>query len=289
MQILTIVTPVFGVAAIGFFWVRLGQEFPTDFVTRFVTTVSLPALMFSVLVKAEIAPSALSAILLAAVLCHLANWFVFYLSLNAFGLDRPTYLAPLIFGNTGNMGLPLCLYAFGTAGLEYAVVVFAVSAIFMFSLGLALLSGRADWAKLMKDPVLWGTGLGLLFLVCDWSVPTSALNAISLIGQVAIPMVLVTLGATIARLPFAAVPQIAPLALFKILTSASIAWGVAYLLDLSPLISSILIMQMAAPVGVTSYLLAHAHRVNSEKVAGLVLGSTLLSMITFPILLLFLL
>ena len=57
-------------------------------------------------------------------------------------LDRRTFLAPLIFGNTGNLGLPLALFAFGDVGLGYAVVIFAVMAILSFTVTAQVLFRR---------------------------------------------------------------------------------------------------------------------------------------------------
>ncbi len=116
------------------------------------------------------------------------------------GLNRRTYLAPLIFGNTGNLGLPLALFAFGDEGLSYAVVVFAIMAIWSFTFGIWLVAGAGSFGKVLREPLVWATLLGGLFLWQDWQTPLFLTNTLELIGQMAIPLMLITLGVAVARL-----------------------------------------------------------------------------------------
>ena len=70
----------------------------------------------------------------------------------------------MIFGNTGNLGLPLAFFAFGNDGLSYAVIIFAVMAIFSSTFGIWVVSGEKNLFKLLKEPIAWGAILGSLFL-----------------------------------------------------------------------------------------------------------------------------
>lgn len=287
IKVLSIVAPVFLVAGTGFLWFKSGRDYPIEFISRFVTQISLPALTFTILAGAELKPSAVTTILLAALLAYLVNWAVFHKICGYFALERRTHLAPMIFGNTGNMGLPLCFYAFGQLGLELAIVVFAVTSILAFTLGIALISGRANVLRIFRDPVLWATGFGFLCLYNDVDVPLWLMNFLDLLGQLAIPLVLLTLGVSIAQLPIRQLASIFPISALKIGVSFLVAFGISALIGLDTLARNILILQMSTPVGVSSYILALGYDVDADRVARLVLGSTLISIISFPLLLAF--
>ena len=164
LTVLEIVAPVGLLGSIGFIWVRTGHEYRMEFITRLSMTLSVPALIFTALMKTTIDPSALTALTLASIAAYLVLSGVFWVLLRVGRLSQRTFLAPMIFGNTGNVGLPLALFAFGEAGFAYAVVVFAVMAIFSFTAGVWLVSGGGTPLRALKEPVTWATLLGALFL-----------------------------------------------------------------------------------------------------------------------------
>lgn len=285
LTVLNITAPVFILAAVGFTWVKLGFEYRVEFVTRLAMTLAVPCLVFTALINTELAPSALSSVTLAALAAYGIVTIVGWLAVSFAGLDRRTYLAPMIFGNTGNLGLPLALFAFGPEGLSLAVVVFAVTAVWSFTLGVWLVSAESSLKAIFREPLVGATILGALFLWQGWSIPEPLFNALDLIGQMAIPMMLITLGVAVARLRPTKLPRAVVLSIVKVIACAGLTYGVALALGLSDMASAVLILQMSTPVAVTSYLLAEKYGADSASVAGLVVVSTLLSVAYLPILL----
>jgi malate permease and related proteins len=288
LTVAEIVAPVFLLAAIGFGWVKLGLEYRLQFVSQMAMTLATPCLIFGALMQTEIAPQALATVSLAAVVAYGALTVLFWGFVAAAGLERRTYLAPLIFGNTGNVGLPLALFAFGEAGLSYAVVIFAVMAIWSFSFGIWLVSGGGAPDKVVREPLVWGTALGIMFLAMGWQTPRFLTNAIDLIGQMAIPLMLITLGVAVARLRPERFGRAVWLSLFRVALGIAVAAGTGLWFGLDHVALSVLILQVATPVAVTSYLLAEKYGADAEAVAGLVVISTLLSVVTMPLALAFL-
>ncbi len=284
-MVMEIVAPVFLLAGIGFAWVKLGFEYRIQFVTQLAMTLSVPCLIFVSLMQTEIDPAALTALSFAAVAAYLAVSLVAAVLTRLGRLDRRTYLAPLIFGNTGNLGLPLALFAFGETGLSYAVVVFAIMAIWSFTFGIWLVAGAGSFGKVLREPLVWGTLLGALFLWQDWQTPLFLTNTLKLIGQMAIPMMLITLGVAVARLSPGGVMRAMILSLVKLVICVAIAWGAALAFDLDRIAFGVLVLQVATPVAVTSYLLAEKYGADSQAVAGLVVVSTLMSVGALPLLL----
>uniref|UniRef100_UPI004048739E AEC family transporter n=2 Tax=Yoonia sp. TaxID=2212373 RepID=UPI004048739E len=287
LTVLNITAPVFILGAVGYIWVRLGFEYRVEFVTRLTMTLSVPCLIFVALMTAQIDPTALAALSIASFVAYAIVSVVFIVVLKLRGLPFSTYLAPLVFGNTGNLGLPLALFAFGEAGLSYAVVVFAVMAILSFTIGVWVVSGGGSLMRVVKEPIVAATVLGALFLWQGWSTPVFLTNALELIGQMAIPIMLITLGVAVARLETRDMGQAVWLSGLKALVCAAAAWFAARWMGLAPIPTAVLIVQISTPVAVTSYLLAEKYGTEAQPVAGMVVASTILSVITLPLILAF--
>lgn len=287
LTVLNITAPIFILAAVGYGWVKLGFEYRVEFVTRLAMTLSVPCLIFVALMTADIDPQALGSLSLASFTAYGLVSIVFLGIVKLRKLDTSTYLAPLVFGNTGNLGLPLAMFAFGEEGLSYAVVVFAVMAILSFTIGVWVVAGGGSPIRVIKEPVVAATFLGALFLWQGWQTPIFLTNALELIGQMAIPIMLITLGVAIARLETNDMGRAVWLSAIKVVVSAGAAWTAARWFGLAPIPSAVLIVQLATPVAVTSYLLAEKYGHEAQPVAGLVVASTLLCVISLPLILAF--
>ncbi|PJE30505.1 Membrane transport protein [Pseudooceanicola marinus] len=285
LTVLEITAPVFLLAAIGFTWVRMGFDYQIDFVTRLAMTLSVPCLIFTALMKTEIDPAALTALSLAAVAAYAALTAVTALAIWGLKLEMRSYLSPLIFGNTGNLGLPLALFAFGEAGLSYAVVVFAVMAVWNFTFGVWIVSGGGSVVRALKEPLLWATILGGIFLSQGWQTPLFLTNTLELVGQLAIPLMLITVGVAVARLRPGSIRLASWLSVLKVVLCVAIAWVTGRAFGLDDVAFAVLVLQISTPVAVTSYLLAVKYGADADAVAGLVVVSTLLSVLLLPALL----
>lgn len=288
LTVLQIVAPVGILAGIGFAWVKAGFEYRMEFVTRLAMTLATPCLIFTALMKTEVERAALADLLFAALAAYALLTAVFWGLILVLGLERRTYLSPLIFGNTGNLGLPLALFAFGQAGLGYAVVVFAVAAVWGFTFGVWLVSHGGSPLRVLKEPLVASTLLGALFLWQGWHTPLWLTNSLELIGQMAIPLMLITLGVAVARLTPGRLGQAIWLSLLRVVICLCIGVAVGHVFALEPVAMAVLILQVSTPVAVTTYMLASKYGADGDAVAGMVIVSTLLSVVTLPLTLAFL-
>ena len=163
-SVLEVVAPVFILAAIGFLWVKLGFEYRVQFVTRLSMSLGVPCLIFTALMQTKIDAGFLQITVFASILAYALVTLVGFALVKLAGLDLRTYLGPLIFGNTGNVGLPLAFFAFGDEGFGYAVVIFAIMGMYSFTAGIWIVSGGGSFFKIVKEPLVSATFLGALFL-----------------------------------------------------------------------------------------------------------------------------
>jgi predicted permease len=287
LTVLEIVAPVFLLATVGFAWVKLGFEYRITFVTQLAMTISVPCLIFTALMKTQIDPATLSTVSIAAVTAYFLVTIAAFMTVKIAGISRQTFIAPLIFGNTGNLGLPLAYFAFGDQGLGYAVIIFAIMGVYSFTFGVWLVSGGGSVLRVIREPMVGATILGALFLWQGWQTPKFLTNTLELAGQMAIPLMLITLGVALARLSPRSLGLPVVLSLVKVAFCVVIGWFVGRWFGLPDIALGVLVLQVSTPVAVTSYLLAEKYGEDAESVAGLVVISTLISVITIPLTLAF--
>lgn len=281
-ELFSITAPVILMALAGYLWARADWPFDLEFITRLSLTFSLPCLMFATLVKAEIEPVAFRDIALASLAAYGAVTLVFWLAFLVARLDQRTWLAPSVFGNTGNVGLPVALFAYGEEGLAYAMVAFAVMAILSFTVGIYVVAGAGRPTEALRQPLVYASIAGGVASVADWTPPDWAMTTLSLAGQIAIPLMLLTLGVSIARLRIGGVVTASAVTVVKIAVTGGIGYATALAFGLEGAALGILVLQLVMPAAVTSYLIAARYERDPDAVAGLVVISTLASLAVIP-------
>jgi predicted permease len=285
LDILAVIAPTFLCALVGFVWVKRGLQFDTNFVSSLVLNVGAPCLLFSTFMEIDIEPRAFGQMALATVLAMPGFALVAMLLLKLARLDLRSFLFSQTFPNVGNMGLPLCLLAFGQEGLVLALTYFMVSTLCAFTLGSALVSGELSAATVLRNPILYAVLLTLLVMGMDLQVPKFVLDTTSLLGQLTIPLMLIALGVSLGRIEVANLRSSLLLSVFRLVTGFVISLSVATLLGLEGAARGVLIVQGSMPVAVFSYLFAVRYQRKPEEVAGAVVISTVLSFLTLPLLL----
>jgi predicted permease len=283
--VLGAVAPVLITAAIGFIWIRSGRHFDGATVTPLVAEIGTPVLIVSTLSKTHVAADAFAATALATIVALVVFAAIGIAVLRLGGLKLRTYLPSLAFPNAGNLGLPLSLYAFGHEGLGYAIVFFAICSIAQFTAGQAIAAGTADFRAILRMPLIYAVALGMVLSVFEVQLPAWMSNSLGVLAGVAVPLMLLMLGASLARLRVASLGRALVLSLARISIGATVGIAVTSLLGMTGTARSVFILQSAMPVAVYCYLFAERWKNEPEEVAGLVVVSTLISILTIPILL----
>jgi predicted permease len=282
-ELVSIVAPVYLIAGLGYGWARRGLHFDTPFITDLVMTVGAPCLVFASLVRLEMETDALLA-MVGATLAALLSFFVLGgLLLRLLRLDVPTYLGPLAFGNTGNMGLPLCLFAFGSEGLAFGVCIFATTAIVHYTVGQWIWNGRVSLRE-VHTPLTWAVLAAVVVLGLDLGVPSWLLRTTDVVGGIAIPLMQLSLGVSLARLQPVDVPRTLGLAALRLGMGVAVGIALAEGLALEGTARGVLILDCAMPAAVFNYMMAERYGRSPSEVASVVVLSTALSFATLPVL-----
>jgi predicted permease len=286
-QIFTVLFPVILCAFLGALWARSGQRYDSDFVSRLVLNIGAPALILSTLSQVAIDPSLFANIAIACVLVSLTMALLGFVIPRLLGDDVRTYLPSFVFPNVGNMGLPVCMFAFGEQGLALALIFFMVLSVAHFPVGILMAGGReaGGLMGIIKMPILYAIALAVLLMMSGAVLPGFLNNAVSLIGAMTIPLMLITLGVSLYSLKVSGWGKALLYSLIRILGGLSAGLLVVWWLDIEGVARSVVLIQSSMPVAVFNYLFAVRFDRQPDAVAGLVVVSTLLSFVSLPILL----
>jgi hypothetical protein len=284
-ELLGIVAPVYVVIGLGYGWARLGQKWDTELLTALIMAIGAPCLVFSSVVGIDVERSALAEMGLATLLALAALAAVAAGILRIAGLSLRTFLSPMVFPNAGNMGLPVCLFAFGAEGLALGVCFYAVTAFVQYSAGLWIWSGRVSGGALLRTPLTWAMALAVAALAFEVRIPDWILRTTELLGGFTIPLMQLSLGVSLYRLELARIPRSLALALLRLALGLAVGFAVAELLGMTGAARGVLILDCAMPVAVLNYLLAERYGRSPSEVASLVVLSTLLSLVALPVVL----
>ena len=281
-ELLGIVAPVFATAGIGYGWSKAGYHFDSEMVSRLVINIGMPCMVFSTLSTLQIELAAFGQIVVAAILSICIYLAVGGIILRGFGMPLSHYLPSICFSNGGNMGLPICLFAFGETGLALGTGFFLVNAVAQPTLGVWINSGRLSPAEMLRTPVIYVIPLALWFRFGGHHVPDWIANTTKLVGGITLPLMLLLLGVSLSRIGWGTARRSGALAALRISMGLATGWGVASLLGLSDTVRGVLLLQAAMPAAVINYVFALRYETDPETVAGIVMQSTLMSILVLP-------
>ena len=289
-ELLAILAPIVISVGAGFIWGKTGTEFPSDFISRIVMNIGTPCLIISAMAKVEVQPEVMGQVALATAITMTAMGLFGWALLRWMKLEIATYLPPLVFPNNGNMGLPLCLFAYGQTGLALALGSFMVMMIATFTVGLLLVTTSDGgifkrMQSIAKQPVIHSMIIAVLLLVTDTELPRWISNTLDLLGGIAIPLMTIALGVSLATLKITFWKRSLLFSFVRVGGGLALGWGACELMGLTGVSRNVVLLQSAMPIAVFNYLLALRYNRNPEEVAAMVMVSTLIAFAGLPFLL----
>jgi predicted permease len=284
--LIPILAPVFLVTLLGYGWARLGVPFQRDFLTGLVMYIGVPCLILNGTQHLDADVGVFLAMIGYAVLALAVCGVIGAVGLTLLRQPLRSYLPPVAFGNAGNLGLPLCLFAFGRPGLGLAIGFYLVGAVAQFIVA-PLFQGRAPvWRTLLTTPVNYAAALSLGLLATGRTLPAWLGNTVELMAGIAIPLMMLALGHALGTFEVRRLPLAAGLAVARLGLGLMVGFGIVAVFGLTGVERGVVLVQSAMPVAVFNYLLAARYDRHPEDIAGAIVVSTLIAFACLPLLLL---
>lgn len=282
LEIIAVVAPVILIIALGYLWARLKFPFDNDTIGSLVLRVGVPCLIFSNLTGADVDIAEIGLVAMAAVCVIAISTLVGIVVLKAARQPLHTYLMTAMNGNSGNMGLPLALMVFGPAGLPPAIAYFLVVSISQNTLGLVVTAGQFDPRKLLREPIILSSVATVLVVVFDLGIPQWIGRTTELLGGLVVPLMLMLLGASLSQFKVHYFGLSLGMSLMRFVAGATGALVVIWSFGLTGIEAGVVWIIATMPSAVVHFLMAERFARSPEKVAGVIVVSTLLTLAGLP-------
>jgi predicted permease len=281
-RILQIILPVFGVVGAGWLYGRAVRP-DLAWLNRMNMDVLVPALIVSSLSRRDFSLRENQALILGTLGVVLASGLLAWPVSRLLRVSPRTFVPPMMFNNSGNMGLPLALLAFGEEMLPAAVAMFVTSNLLQFTVGTYLVRRDAHHLHLMKSPMVLATLAGVTLSTLGWSLPGAAGTAVEMLGQACLPLMLFSLGVRMVAVSMRDWRVGVAGAVVRPLVGLLVALPLGRLLGLGPVPHAMLVLFSCLPPAVLNFLLADRYDQEPQKVASIVLLGNLASVVFVPI------
>lgn len=282
LRIVTILFPLFAIIALGFV---LGRRRRPSMETPNQLNIDVfsPALVFSALATQHLSIVSYLPLALASAGMLLASGVIAWVVARLARVQARTLVPPMVFMNSGNLGLPLAVLAFGPEGLAPAVVIFTVTNLLHFSLGLWYLDGRVRLSTVWRTPTIVAAVAGVVVSLSGVTVWEPLRLAIEMVGDVSIPLMLIALGVRLATSRVTSIGIGILGAVLRPTVGMLVAAAAAAVARLPADQTALLLVFGSLPPAVLNYMFAEAYNVEPDKVATIVLIGSAASVITLPL------
>ena len=285
LKLIDVLFPVFFVIGVGYYLGKKDPKFDTKFITNFAGNIGTPAMIFYTITTTGITLEIfieyfIYALIIIGGFSLVGLFFLFILK-----KDIISELPPLILPNTGNMGIPICLFAYGAAGLGVASAITSVIILLHFTLGVLLAKKSFSLEILIKNGPIYAILASIAFLYFKWNVPGYIENTTFLLTYTTIFLVLMSLGIALSRLKVVSWTHASILGAVRVIIGPIIGFSLIKFLNLNGFFAGVLLIQSAMPSAVLTYLVGsmYSEKKVVDNIASVIVSSTLMSFITIPI------
>ena len=284
IKLFEVIFPVFFVIGIGYYLGKNNPNIDTNFITNFAGNIGTPAMIFYTVTTTGITLTVFIHYFTYALIMIGGFALIGLILLFFLNKDLSMELPPLILPNTGNMGVPICLFAYGTQGLGVASAIASVIILFHFTLGVFLAKKKFSLDIVLKSPPVYAIIVSVLFLYFKIDTPLFLENTTFLLTYATIFLVLMSLGIALTRFKFSLKNSII-LSLCRVAIGPIIAFIIIYYFELSGFAAGVLLIQSAMPSAILNYLVGSMYSPKKivDSIASTIVVSTLMSFITIPI------
>jgi malate permease and related proteins len=281
-RIADVIIPVFLIVAIGYGYARRKAPDMTAF-NRIALDVLAPVLVYSALSSRDFHLGEHVPLLIGGTVLILGGGLLAWPLAHLVGAQPRTLVPVVMFNNSGNMGLPLALLAFGPAHFGAAVALFSVCNLFQFSIGARITCASARTRDLLTSPLMIGTALGFASALTDIRPPDVLLSGLKLLGDALLPMMLFALGVRLTSLTRAGLALGLLGALARPLIGLALAVPLVWALGIEGAARGQLLLFAALPPAVMQFMLAERYQQEPDKVAAMIMLGNALAVVFVPL------
>lgn len=269
---LAAIFPTFAIATLGYLITRKTDLLRHEGMPILTSQIALPALVLHSLLTKGLPLGEMAQLMLVTGCCVVIGALLVWLGCRILDKSPRFYLTSLVNPNTGNFGTPLVFALLGAEALAPTLIISVTITLSHFTLGITAMSGKFAWRKLASNTPLLALTTGALLIGFDLTLPQPVMRLLEMVGGVALPMLLLLLGSSLANLNLKGSRElrtVALLSLYRPLSGFAIAYVVTRFAGLDPLSNLALMLQMSMPVAVMSYLLTLRFGGPANRIAAL--------------------
>ena len=286
IKLFEVVFPVFFVVGIGYYLGKKNPKIDTKFITNFAANIGTPAMVIyavtSTGINFEIFRDYFWYYLLAIIFFSIVGIINLFL-INTKDIIRE--LPPLIFPNTGNMGLPICLFAYGSQGLGVSASITSLIILMHFTVGVFLADRKFNLDVIIKNPPFYAIIFSAIVLFYEIDMPVFVINTTEWLMYATIFLILMSLGIALTRLKVFSLNKAVISSITRMFIGPLIGIGLIWFFDLEGFAAGVLLIQCSMPSAVLNYLVGSIYSPKKvvDSVASTIVVSTVMSFITIPI------
>ena len=289
LKLFEVLFPVFFIVGIGFLLGKKNPNFDTSFITTYAGNFGTPALVIFALTA-------------GGVTFEVFKEFFFYalILLSAFGIiglifliimkkdyirELPTFILP----NTGTMGIPICLFAYGEMGMGIAAAISSLVVLLHFTLNIFLAKRAFDFQTIFKSPAFYAIIITVLFLYFEQPVPQFVMNTVMLLAYGMIVMILMSLGVALTQMKVFSFKDAVITSTGRVILGPIIGFILIKIFGLSGVSAGVILIQSSMPSAILCYLVAsmYSPKIIVDNISSTIVVSTIMSLVTIPITLFF--
>ena len=289
IKLFEVLFPVFFIIGVGYFIGKKKPNLDSTFITDYASNFGAPALFIFAITSSGVTYSIFAEYFvysLIAIICFSITGIIFLFLMKK---DYLRELPPFILPNTGNMGIPLCLFAYGTLGMGVAASISSVVVLLHFTLNIFLASKKFDINIILKSPTSYAVLVAVIFLYFDLDMPKVVLNTVMLLGYTMIVLVLMSLGISLTQLKVFSFKNALISSIGRVIIGPLIGFALIKIFNLSGFAAGTLLIQSSMPSAILTYLIAdmYSPKETVDNISSMIVVSTLMSLITVPVVVFF--
>ena len=289
LKLFEVLFPVFFIVGIGFLLGKKNPNFDTSFITTYAGNFGTPALVIFALTAGGVSFVVFKEIFFYALILLSAFGIVGLIFLVLMKKDYIRELPTFILPNTGNMGIPICLFAYGELGMGIAAAISSLVVLLHFTLNIFLAKRAFDFQTIFKSPAFYAIIVTVLFLYFEQPVPQFVMNTVMLLAYGMIVMILMSLGVALTQMKVFSFKDAVITSTGRVIIGPLIGLAVIKLFDLSGVSAGVILIQSSMPSAILCYLVAsmYSPKVIVDNISSTIVVSTIMSLVTIPITLFF--